>query len=141
LDALSLKIAVPPAAYNISVAVGLIDAIFSGTFSKVTSCPRASMTTSGSATLASRLAVAEFEGGSAVGADSFIGSGALVGAATGSSVVELAEETDFCVSLSEFESDPEHPIKINRDIKEEIKIKPIDLDIITICSYRILLTI
>tara|TARA_Y100000588_G_C14242998_1_gene920216 strand:- start:69 stop:527 length:459 start_codon:yes stop_codon:yes gene_type:complete len=46
-EARSLKIDVPPAAYNISVAVGLIVAIFSGTEVNESSCPRASMTVIG----------------------------------------------------------------------------------------------
>ena len=86
MEALSLKIAVPPAAYNISVAVGLIEAIFSGTFSKVTSCPRASITTNGSAVSDSLAAGAGFDAGLAAGAAALVGSGATVATGAGSAV-------------------------------------------------------
>ena len=69
LDALSLSVDVPPDAYNISVAVGLIAAILVGESSKEILCPKASTTTRGV--------------GVAVGTEVGTGIGFVVGVAVG----------------------------------------------------------
>tara|TARA_Y100000590_G_scaffold57954_1_gene61061 strand:- start:382 stop:762 length:381 start_codon:yes stop_codon:yes gene_type:complete len=126
--------------------VGLIEAIFSGTFSKVTSCPRASITTNGSAVSDSLAAGAGFDSGLAAGAAALVGSGATVATGAGSAIgsgalvgtdagISEDEATRDTGSSFDFESESEQATKINKDETSDIKIKLNDFNTITVSPY------